>query len=129
MPEMMRKGYMKTTAFLKIWRFFAAFVFLSFLLFAAIPQVQAAEIDPDGIVEFGKTINDDLIISGENVRIDGTVNGLLIAFGNTVRINGIVDGEKYYSEWQSHRQPSGRRCHPGPRKNSGHKPKCVLWWL
>lgn len=84
---------MKTTAFLKIWRFFAAFVFLSFLLFAAIPQVQAAEIDPDGIVEFGKTINDDLIISGENVRIDGTVNGLLIAFGNTVRINGIVDGD------------------------------------
>jgi hypothetical protein len=41
----------------------------------------------------GETIDDDLIISSDVVRVDGTVNGMLIAVGQTVTLNGTINGD------------------------------------
>jgi hypothetical protein len=48
-------------------------------------------------VTIGKTevIDDDLLIGGERVVMDGTVNGNLFAAGTTVTINGIVNGSVF----------------------------------
>ncbi len=43
-------------------------------------------------VEEGEVINDDLIVSGDDLRIAGRVNGDVIAAGNTVRVTGPVTG-------------------------------------
>lgn len=77
----------------KIWRGITVVVMLAAVFFAAVPVVHAAEIDNGGVVEAGKTINDDLFLTGETVQMDGTVNGLLVATGNTVTINGVVNGD------------------------------------
>lgn len=64
------------------------------VLFAGIAApVQAADIDNDGYVGPNEVIDDDLIISGEKVVIEGTVNGLLIASGATVTIKGQINGD------------------------------------
>jgi cytoskeletal protein CcmA (bactofilin family) len=41
----------------------------------------------------GATVNNDLIIFGSIVRIEGTVNGDLIAFGANVTVNGHITGD------------------------------------
>ncbi len=41
----------------------------------------------------GATVKDDLIVFGNNIRIDGTVDGDLIAFGANVTVNGHVTGD------------------------------------
>ena len=84
---------MNTNTKSKVWRGIAATMMIVVVFFAAVPAVHAAEIDNGGVVEAGKTIDDDLILSGENVQMDGTVNGLLLATGNTVTINGEVNGD------------------------------------
>ncbi|MEI8133117.1 MAG: polymer-forming cytoskeletal protein [Leptolinea sp.] len=84
---------MKTNMHFKIWQGFVVFIMLVAVFFAAVPAVHATEIDNDGVVEAGETINDDLFISQETVQVDGTVNGLLVAAGNTVTINGEVNGD------------------------------------
>jgi hypothetical protein len=43
-------------------------------------------------VSSGQVIEDDAILFGDNVVIDGDVNGNVIAIGNTVTLNGKVDG-------------------------------------
>ncbi len=58
-----------------------------------VQPVQAAEMPPGGVIEAGQVINDDVFISGGDVRMDGTVNGMLFAAGNTVTINGTVNGD------------------------------------
>lgn len=55
--------------------------------------VQAADIRDTGILEANETIDDDLIISGTQVRVDGTVNGMLLAGGETVTVNGTINGD------------------------------------
>jgi cytoskeletal protein CcmA (bactofilin family) len=52
-------------------------------------------LNNQGQLPAGQTINDDLIISGDKVSVDGTVNGLVIASGNTVAINGTVNGDLF----------------------------------
>lgn len=54
---------------------------------------QAAEIRDTGVLNANETIDDDLLIGGENVRIDGTVNGMLLAGGTTVTVNGTINGD------------------------------------
>lgn len=44
-------------------------------------------------LEAGQVVEDDLIVSGQEVYIDGTVKGDLIAFGNYVEVNGRVEGD------------------------------------
>jgi hypothetical protein len=61
--------------------------------FGAARPVQAADIRNTGVLNSGETVDDDLIISGQQVRVDGTVNGLLIAVGQTVTLNGTINGD------------------------------------
>jgi cytoskeletal protein CcmA (bactofilin family) len=56
----------------------------------------AAEVhknQPTYTLPSGETVNNDLIIFGSAVRIDGTVNGDLIAFGANVTVNGHITGD------------------------------------
>lgn len=46
-------------------------------------------------VEAGKVIDDDLLLAGEMVRIDGTVNGDVVVLGNTVEITGTINGDLF----------------------------------
>jgi len=63
------------------------------LLGATLGSAQAVEIIQNGSLPAGTTIDDDLIISGTQVTVDGTVNGNLIAAGQTVTINGTVKSD------------------------------------
>ena len=44
------------------------------------------------MVREGEVINDDLILIGKDIVVNGTVNGDLLAFGNNVTVNGKVNG-------------------------------------
>lgn len=61
--------------------------------FVVVSPVHAASINDNGTLPAGETVDDDLIIGGENVQVDGTVNGMLIAAGQTVTINGTINGD------------------------------------
>src|SRR5512147_3198289 len=63
------------------------------IAFSLARPVQAAEINDSGVLNSGETIDDDLIIGGDRVRVDGTVNGMLIAAGQTVTVNGTINGD------------------------------------
>ncbi len=54
----------------------------------------AADFRAGDTITIGKdeVIDDDLIITGQNVIVDGTINGDLVATGRTVIINGTVLG-------------------------------------
>ncbi|HZU86616.1 MAG TPA: polymer-forming cytoskeletal protein, partial [Anaerolineaceae bacterium] len=53
----------------------------------------AIEVVEGGIVPQGATIEDDVILHGNNPRVDGTVNGLVLATAQSVTINGTVNGD------------------------------------
>ncbi len=42
-----------------------------------------------------ETVNEDIYVVGEEVRIDGVVDGDVIAFGDTIQINGTITGDVY----------------------------------
>ncbi len=69
-------------------------IIVAFLLFVlVVGTVSAAEFPPDGTIPVGRTIDDDVFLSAEEVLMDGTVNGMLIAAGQTITINGTVNGD------------------------------------
>jgi cytoskeletal protein CcmA (bactofilin family) len=84
---------MKTSSNQFVWRGLAVVLVLTVGLFVLVPTVHAAEINNNGVVKAGQTINDDLVLSSDTVRMDGTVNGLLMAFGSDIIINGEVNGD------------------------------------
>jgi cytoskeletal protein CcmA (bactofilin family) len=58
--------------------------------------VSAAEVhknEPNYTLPSSATVKDDLIVFGNNIRIDGTVDGDLIAFGANISVNGHVTGD------------------------------------
>ena len=63
------------------------------LLSGLVGRVQALEIDRNGKIAAGTTVDDDLVMAANDVVMDGTVNGTLIAAGNTVTINGTVKSD------------------------------------
>ena len=63
------------------------------LVFGVSQPVAAYEINNNGKLASGVVVDDDLLITGEKVVVDGTVNGILFAFGNTITINGTVNGD------------------------------------
>lgn len=63
------------------------------LTLGAATPAQAAEIRDTGVLNASETIDDDLLIGGDQVRVDGTVNGMLVAGGNTVTVNGTINGD------------------------------------
>ncbi len=76
-----------------VWRAIAAVLVLTVGFFVVVPPVYAAEINNKGVVAAGETVDDDLILDSDTVKMDGTVNGLLMAFGNDIIINGEVNGD------------------------------------
>lgn len=78
-----------------IWRISTAMLVLMVALLALTPAVHASEINTNGVVKAGVTVNDDLMLSGDIVQMDGTINGMLIATGNSVVINGSVNGDLF----------------------------------
>ena len=56
--------------------------------------VLAADFRAGDTITIGKdeVIDDDLIITGQNVIVDGTINGDLVVTGGTIVVNGTVNG-------------------------------------
>jgi hypothetical protein len=65
------------------------------LLLFSLPTAVASEVRSDDIVriESDEVINDDLILAGNKVIIDGVVKGDVIAFGQSVAVNGTIEGD------------------------------------
>ena len=77
-------------------RIAVAMTLLGIALLLCIPTAaSAAEIrrGPNSGVAAGETVNNDLIVFGSAVRIDGTVKGDLIAFAQDLTVNGHVTGD------------------------------------
>ena len=73
-----------------------AIVLVGFAVLLGLPSgASAAEIrrGPNAGVATGETINNDLIVFGNAVRIDGTVKGDVIAFTQDLTVNGHVTGD------------------------------------
>jgi cytoskeletal protein CcmA (bactofilin family) len=66
---------------------------LVFTLFLSLTQPAAAQAVVYGdTVPEGAVIEQNLILAGYNVTIDGTVNGDVMAFGTRVSVNGTING-------------------------------------
>lgn len=76
-----------------IFRWAAVFLLVAVLLGGMVGRAQAVEIIRNGNIPAGQTIDDDVIIGGDRVQIDGTVNGTLIAGGQTVTVNGTIKSD------------------------------------
>ena len=77
---------------LLLWLLMA--IALLILLFLTTPTVYAADIRTEESVTVleSEIINDDLIVAGDVVQIDGTINGDATIVGTRVAVNGIVNG-------------------------------------
>ncbi len=80
---------MRIQARTKIW-----LLVIVLLLFVAVPVTSAADFrEGDSvIIASGEVIEDDLIVFGNSVEINGTVKGDLITTANEIIINGTVEG-------------------------------------
>lgn len=70
-------------------------IFAVTILFASAQPVAAYESDEDGRVASDEIINDDLLLSGDKVVMNGKIMGTLIAAGQDVTINGTVEGDAF----------------------------------
>ena len=73
-----------------------AIVLVGFVLLLGLPSgARAADIrrGPNAGVAASETVNNDLIVAGSSVRIDGTVKGDVIAFAQDLTVNGHVTGD------------------------------------
>jgi len=77
----------------RIFYILTALLLCTVFLFTATGTAHAMEIITGGTLPAGQTVDDDVIISGDKVVIDGNVNGTLMAFGSNVTINGDVSGD------------------------------------
>jgi cytoskeletal protein CcmA (bactofilin family) len=81
------------------WRRFAAFglVMGALGLSLAMPSTAAAgefhHGEPNYTLPAGQTVNTDLFIFGQTIRIDGDVNGDVYCWGQSVTVNGHVAGD------------------------------------
>jgi cytoskeletal protein CcmA (bactofilin family) len=68
---------------------------IPFLLLAA-PAAHAGDVEhgnPSYTLAAGQTVNTDLFVAGDYIRIDGTVNGDLFVWGRVAEVNGHVTGD------------------------------------
>jgi cytoskeletal protein CcmA (bactofilin family) len=72
-----------------------ALCLLSVMVLGSVSPVQAAEFNENGAVPAGKTVDDDLFLTGQNVVMAGTVNGTLFVSGETINISGTVNGDVF----------------------------------
>jgi cytoskeletal protein CcmA (bactofilin family) len=62
------------------------------LFFGLTHSAQAQGINYGNEVAAGETVENDIILSGDTINLDGTVLGDVIAIGSNVNINGTVEG-------------------------------------
>ena len=74
-------------------RWTVVLVLVAVLLGGLAGRAQAVEIDRNGKISAGTTVDDDLVMAANDVEMDGTINGTLIAAGNTVTITGTVKSD------------------------------------
>jgi cytoskeletal protein CcmA (bactofilin family) len=85
---------------------------LVLMLVAATQPARAGEVfkakpnQPNYLLPAGQTVNNDLFVFADSVRVDGTVDGDLFAFGNTVEVTGHVTGDVI--AWANHVRVSGQ---------------------
>ena len=79
---------MKTT----IQKTFASLLLVMLLVIGTVTPAHAQEIYQGDTVPAGVTLDQDVILFGQDVTIDGTVNGNVFILGNEVQVNGTVDG-------------------------------------
>lgn len=75
----------------------APLLVVAFLLLAA-PAAHAGEAvsgKPNFTLPAGKTVNTDLFVTGDTIRIDGTVNGDVFIWGREAEVNGHVTGDVF----------------------------------
>lgn len=68
---------------------------IPFLLLGA-PTAHAGDVEhgkPSYTLAAGQTVNTDLFVAGDYIRIDGTVNGDLFVWGKVAEVNGHVTGD------------------------------------
>jgi len=75
------------------WTAILGLVFV--MLVSTVGTASAAEFPEGGTIPAGKTIDDDVFLTGDKVVVDGTVNGILIAAGQTVTLNGTINGDAF----------------------------------
>jgi hypothetical protein len=70
---------------------------LLLLLFITVPVALAAEFRAadNVVIAEGEVIDDDLILSGNTIEMNGTVKGDLIAMASNVTVNGTVEGSVF----------------------------------
>ncbi len=74
-------------------RWIITFLVVIILVAGVVGTAQAVVVQRGGTIPAGQTIDDDVILGGTDVQVDGTVNGTLLAAGDTVTINGTVKGD------------------------------------
>lgn len=62
------------------------------LVFGFNQRALAQGIDFDSQVTAGETVQNDILLTGNTITLDGTVVGDVLAVGSTVQINGTVEG-------------------------------------
>lgn len=77
----------------KKWLVSVLVVLVLAFAFGFAQPTQAAEFDEDGSVAKGEVIADDLLMTGDQVSMNGTVEGTLLVGGNIVTIGGVVEGD------------------------------------
>lgn len=66
------------------------------LLLLFVTPTNAAKIEVgDYTLDTQSIVEDDLYVSGENIKINGVVDGDLIVFGNNILVDGTVTGDLY----------------------------------
>lgn len=74
------------------------YILFSLLLlpFLYISPIHAAKIEVgDYTLDTQSIVEDDLYVSGDNIKINGVVDGDLIVFGNNILVDGTVTGDLY----------------------------------
>jgi cytoskeletal protein CcmA (bactofilin family) len=69
-----------------------ALVLLTVVTFALPSSAQAQWIAAGDTIPAGQVVDNDVLLYGNNVVVDGTVHGDVVAIGSTVTVNGVVDG-------------------------------------
>lgn len=76
------------------WQWLLVIALVAMLLLGGVGSTFASDIRSGDSIRIGtgEVIDDDLIIFGNTIVVNGTVNGDLVAFGNEVTLNGVVNG-------------------------------------
>jgi len=71
----------------------AAILCLAVLVFAPSTHALGFKNGRDVVISSGEVYDDDLVVTGNSVTVNGTIKGDLIAFGRDIIVNGVVEGD------------------------------------